>query len=236
MEHWTPSIKLHHITEILHPPEPRACAQLMSLPVKGVYKWVRSCVWVCASSQAYVCLSTVLSLARQSLHNTPSESALLSAGVPIDPPVLPGGCWNMWRSWRLFAAPPQNTPRLCWMNVFVSCHGEGSAFKISFSWILIFCLCYIPGLWRIGNKLLNISAIFQYLWEFLLFFKKYHRFTLCYTILQTWFEVRKNTLLWLTLFNMFCKKKHLQDSYITLNVWARWGVCSVTSYPKGQCS
>lgn len=72
-------------------------------------------------------------------------------------PVLSGGYWNMWRPWRLFAAPPQNTPRLCWMNVFVSCHGEGSDFKISFSWILIFCLCYIPG--------------FLYTLEFLLFFK-----------------------------------------------------------------
>lgn len=60
MGHWTPSIKLHHISEILHSPEPKACAQLMGLHVKGVCKWVQARVrefphvhmWMCDSKAA----------------------------------------------------------------------------------------------------------------------------------------------------------------------------------------
>lgn len=55
MGHWTPSIKLHHISEILHSPGPKACAQLMGLHVKGVCKWVHSRVRVCPHTRMWMC-------------------------------------------------------------------------------------------------------------------------------------------------------------------------------------
>lgn len=72
MGHWTPWIKLHHITEILHLPRP----ELLRLHVGGV------CVFVCQRARCVFTRGVVSGLTVPSQYTVCVGS--LSGGVGID--------------------------------------------------------------------------------------------------------------------------------------------------------